>query len=47
MLTVFLILVVIAIGLTVYHATNAPFPLWPSVFVLCLIELLRDLPLGK
>lgn len=47
MLTVFLVLVIIAIALTVYHATKPPFPLWPAVFVLCLIELLRVVPLGK
>jgi hypothetical protein len=47
MLTVFLVLVLIAIGLTVYHATKPPFPLWPAAFVLCLIELLRVVPLGK
>jgi hypothetical protein len=45
-LTVFLILALIAVALTVYHATKPPFPLWPAVFVICLIELLRDLPLG-
>jgi hypothetical protein len=47
MLTVFLVLVLLAIGLTVYNATKPPFPLWPAVFVLCLIELLRIVPLGK
>ena len=51
LLTVFLVLVLIAIALTVYHATSttspSPFPLWPAVFVLCLIELLRVIPLGK
>lgn len=47
MLTVFLVLVLIALALAVYHAVKPPFPLWPAVFVLCMIELLRVLPLGK
>ncbi len=46
-LTVFFILVALAFGLTVYHATKPAFPLWPATFVLCVIELLRVLPLGK
>ncbi len=46
MLTVFVILILIAIGLTVASISGKP-PLWAAVFVLCLIELLRVLPLGK
>ena len=44
-LTVFVVLVVLAIILTVLSAMGKC-PLWASVFVLCLIELLRTLPLG-
>ncbi len=46
MLNVFLILILIAIGLAVASIAGKV-PLWASVFVLCLIELLRVLPLGK
>ena len=44
MLTVFIILVLIAIALTAVSAAGKC-PLWPAVFVLCVIELLRVLPL--
>lgn len=48
MLTVFLVLVIIAIILTVAAAwAPSKMPLWAAVFVLCLIELLRIVPLGK
>ncbi len=46
MLTVLLILALIALGLTIWAATGKG-PLWAAVFVLCVIELLRQLPLGK
>jgi hypothetical protein len=46
MVTVFFVLVLIAIGCAVASAIGKA-PLWISVFVLCLIELLRVLPLGK
>lgn len=48
MLTVFIILAVTAFILTILSAVNPPrVPLWVAVIVLCLIELLRALPLGK
>jgi hypothetical protein len=47
LLTVFAVLVLLALGFTVYHATKPAFPLWPATLVLCLIELLRVVPLGK
>ncbi len=46
MLTVFLILALTAFVITVLSAIGKA-PLWIAVCVLCLIELLRVLPLGK
>lgn len=46
MLTVMLILVLLATGLTVWSWIGKA-PLLAAVFVLCLIELLRVIPLGK
>ena len=46
MVTVLLILAFVALLLTLWSFTKDK-PLWPAVFVLCLIELLRQIPLGK
>ncbi len=46
MLTVFLLLAVAAYVVTIAAALNKA-PLWVAVILLCLIELLRALPLGK
>ncbi len=46
MLTVFLILALAAFIITIASAMNKA-PLWIAVVILCLIELLRALPLGK
>jgi hypothetical protein len=45
-LTVFLILALIALVTTIASAAGYC-PLWVPVIVLCLIELLRALPIGK
>lgn len=48
MITVILILAVVAFAVTIASATiPARAPLWVAVLLLCLIELIRDLPLGK
>lgn len=44
-LTVLLVLVLIALVCTVLSAMGKC-PLWIPVFILCLVELLRLLPLG-
>lgn len=44
MITVFLVLVVIALALTAGAAAGRV-PIWAPVFVLCVIEALRALPL--
>jgi hypothetical protein len=46
MLTVMIVLAIIAIVATVV-AASGHCPLWAPVFILCVIELLRVLPLGK
>ena len=46
MLTVFVILAIGAFVLTLLAAINRV-PLWIAVVILCLIELLRALPLGR
>lgn len=46
MLTVFLILTLAAFIVAVLSAIGKA-PLWVSVIILCLIELLRVLPLGR
>jgi len=46
MLTVFVILVIAAFIVTIASAAGKV-PLWIAVILLCLIELLRVLPLGK
>ena len=46
MLTVFIILALAAFIVTVVSAMGKC-PLWVAVVILCLIELLRALPLGR
>jgi hypothetical protein len=46
MLTVLIILVLAAFVVTVAAAAGKA-PLWVAVLLLCIIELLRTLPLGK
>ena len=46
MLTVFLLLDVAALVLTLVHAMGRVV-LWPAVLILTIIELLRALPLGR
>ena len=46
MLTVFIILAVTAFIVTVVAAMGRC-PIWVAVLILCLIELLRALPLGR
>lgn len=46
-LTVFLILAIAAFIVTLLSAVRPWCPLWVGVILLCLIELLRALPLGK
>jgi len=46
MLTVFVLLAVAAFVVTIVSAVR-PWPLWPAVLLLALIELLRALPLGR
>lgn len=49
MLTVLIILVIAAFLVTLASAAWTPpkAPLWVSVLLLCVIELIRVLPLGK
>jgi heme/copper-type cytochrome/quinol oxidase subunit 4 len=46
MLTVFVILTLAAFIVTVASAVGKA-PLWVAVVILCLVELLRVLPLGR
>jgi len=46
MLTVFLLLALVAFICAIASAAGKC-PLWVSVIVLCIIELLRNLPLGR
>lgn len=46
MLTVFVVLVLAAFIVTVLAAIGKA-PLWVSVVILCVIELLRVLPIGR
>lgn len=46
-MTVMLVLATVALVLTMASAMGAPVPLWVAVLPLCLIELLRALPVGK
>jgi len=46
MITVFALLAVVAFLCTIASAVDRC-PLWVAVIVLCLIELLRVLPLGR
>lgn len=45
-LTVFILLGVAALVLTLLHAVQRA-PLWPSVLLLAIAELLRSVPLGR
>jgi hypothetical protein len=45
-LTIFVLLAVAAFIITIISAVR-PWPLWPGVLLLCIIELLRALPLGR
>ncbi len=47
MLTVFLILAILALLIAIWSAVKNPPVLWISVVLLCVIELLRALPLGR
>jgi hypothetical protein len=47
MLTVFLLLALAAFVATLVSAYNGRCPLWVSVLLLCIIELLRAVPLGR
>lgn len=47
MITVFILLVVAAFVCTVLAGTNYPVPLWIAVLLLCVIEMLRVLPIGR
>jgi len=46
MLTVFLLLAIAAFAVAIASAINKA-PLWVAVLLLCVIELLRALPLGR
>ena len=46
MLTVFVVLAIVALILAVTSATGHT-PLWAAVIVLCVLELVRALPLGR
>jgi hypothetical protein len=46
MLTVMVVLALAAFGVTIASAIGKA-PLWVAVMILCVIELLRALPLGK
>lgn len=45
MLTVFIVLALVALALAIAAAMNHA-PLWAAVVILCVMELLRALPLG-
>jgi hypothetical protein len=47
MLTVMLLLAVAAFACTVASAAGYRPPLWVAVLLLCVLELLRALPLGR
>jgi hypothetical protein len=46
MLTVFVLLAVAAFVIAIVSAVR-PWPLWPAVLLLAVIEVLRALPLGR
>ena len=46
MLSVFLILAIAAFALTIASSVGKA-PLWVAVVILCVIELLRVLPIGR
>lgn len=47
MLTLILILAVVALVFCLWHAFTGKVPIWGAVLCLCLIEILRVLPVGK
>jgi hypothetical protein len=48
MFTVLIILAVIALIVTILSVLTPPkAPLWVAVLILCLIELIRTVPIGK
>lgn len=47
LLTVFVVIVLAAFVVTVASAATPKVPLWVAVLLLCVVELLRTLPLGK
>lgn len=48
MLTVIILLVVVAFIICIASAFSPPkAPLWVAVLLLCIVELIRILPLGK
>jgi hypothetical protein len=47
MLTVLLLLAIAAFVCAVLAGAGFPPPLWVAVLLLCMIELMRVLPLGK
>jgi hypothetical protein len=47
MVTAFLVLALIALGLVIAHIVRPSIPLWIGVVFLCIIEIIRNLPLGK
>jgi hypothetical protein len=47
MLTVFVLLAVASFVCTVASAAWGRVPLWVSVLLLCVLELLRSVPLGR
>jgi hypothetical protein len=47
MLTALVVLILLAVVLTIVSAASSKVPLWPAVFLLCVIQLLRILPIGK
>jgi hypothetical protein len=46
MLTVLLVIAIAAFGVTIASAMGKC-PLWIAVLLLCVIELIRNLPLGR
>jgi hypothetical protein len=47
MITVFLVLALAAFICTVLAGMGYPPPLWVGVLLLCVIELMRALPIGR
>jgi hypothetical protein len=47
MISVFVVLVILALVCAIASAATNKVPLWVAVVLLCVIELLRVLPLGR